>query len=468
MNEHINGSFADISLYHTLIFFTGLLIIAVLIHMLYNRRAPNSIIAWLLSMILIPYVSIFLYFIIGSRKRKNRYIKNNLVLKDETTDKNIQNNIDRILRNYKIADAKRNEEFKLIFDPIQSYNEFLSCIQNAKKSIYISTFIFEYDKVTKEIIKALINKAKEGVEIKILIDSIGSINLYLLQYRLRRLRNAGAKIEFFMPIFEMPFRNYINLRNHRKIYIFDNEKVLSGGANLSFDYLGPTYSQKRWEDIMFSIVGPSVEQFFEIFASDWLYASEEKLTFAQNGKNREIDGDIFLQVVPSGPDMDKDTLYEVLLSAIYGAKEKIYIITPYFIPNNSLIQALIIAHHKGVDVKLITPKEANHTIVNLVRSSYMRELEEAGIKIYLYNGSLLHAKAMLFDSHSVMLGSVNFDNRSLFLNYEVVTFVYSGKIIKEVEIWTQKLISNSSFGTKNVSHSKRIFENLMRILAPQL
>jgi cardiolipin synthase len=275
-----------------------------------------------------------------------------------------------------------------------------------------------------------------------------------------------VEVEFFMPIFQMPFRNYINLRNHRKIYIFDNEKVLSGGANLSDEYIGPVFSKKRWEDIMFLIEGSSVEQYFEIFASDWFYASDKRLKFAK--KRQEPQGDIYLQVVPSGPDTEKDALYEALLLAIYGAKEKIYIITPYFIPNNSLIEALIIAHHKGVDVRLITPKEANHTIVNLVRSSYMRELEEAGIKIHLYNGAMLHAKAILFDGKSVVLGSVNFDNRSLFLNYEVAAFVYSPKVIEEIETWADKLIANSSFGTKNVSDLRRVFENLMRIMAPQL
>ncbi|MDD5400070.1 MAG: cardiolipin synthase [Sulfurimonas sp.] len=466
MNEQINNNLTDIFFYYSLVIFGALLTLLVLIHMLYHRRTPSSIIAWLLSIVLVPYISMPLYFIIGSRKRKNRYKKSNLILKNRTTNNNIQNSIDRVLRDYGIADASKNREFKLLFNAAQTYNELLNCINDAKKSIYLSVYIFEYDTVTKEILKALVKKAKEGVEIKILIDSLGSITLYLLQHRLKELRDAGAKVEFFMPLFEMPFRNYINLRNHRKIYIFDNEKVLSGGANLSNEYLGEAYGKKRWEDIMFLIEGSSVEQFFEIFASDWFYASQEKLEFKQYDK--EIQGDIFLQVVPSGPDMNKDTLYEVLLSAIYGAKEKIFIITPYFIPNNALIQALIIAHHKGVDVKLITPKEANHIIVNLVRSSYMRELEEAGIKIYLYNGSMLHAKAILFDSSCVVLGSVNFDNRSLFLNYEVATFVYSAKVIKEIEKWTKGLISNSSFGTKRVSGMKRVFENMMRILAPQL
>jgi len=466
MNEigsNING---DIFFYHSLVVFGALLIIVVLIHMLYNRRSANSITAWLLFIILFPYVAVALYFIIGFRKREKRYKKETLVLKSSTTGKNIQNGIDKMLREYGIADASRNSEFKLFFDSTQTYNELLSSINGATKSIFISAYIFKHDRVTKEILKALSAKAKEGVDVKILIDSLGSLPFYMFRNRLNELKQSGVKVEFFMPVFEMPFRNYINLRNHRKIYIFDNKKVFSGGANLSKEYLGPKDDKKRWQDIMFMSRGESVEHFFEIFASDWQYASGEQIEYVKSDPHEN--GEIFLQVVPSGPDVDKDILYEVLLSAIYGAKEKIYIITPYFIPNETLIQALIIAHHRGVDIKLITPKEANHTIVNLVRSSYMRELEEAGIKIYLYSGAMLHAKAIIFDDESLILGSVNFDNRSLFLNYEVGTFIYSKKIIKEVELWAQKLIENSSFGTKSVSAPKRIFENLMRILAPQL
>lgn len=454
--------------YHGLIVLGSLLTLSILIHMLYKRRTPSSIMAWLLSIILIPYISIFLYLIIGSRKRENRYKKKNIILKNIVPNETILNHTDRVLRNYGIADAMQNSEFKLFFNAVDTYNEFLNSINNAKKSIYISTYIFNYDATTKKIIKALAQKAKEGVDVKILIDSLGSIFLYLFSSKLKELQNAGAEVQFFMPIFQMPFRNYINLRNHRKIFIFDNEKVLSGGINLSNEYLGVKEDKERWEDIMFALKGDSVEQFFEIFASDWFYASGEQLSFKRNLQQASNAEEIFLQVVPSGPDMNKDILYEVLLSSIYSAKEKIYIITPYFIPNSALIQALIIAKHKGVDVRLITPKEANHTIVNLVRSSYMRELEEAGVKIYLYNGSMLHAKAILFDEKSVVLGSANFDNRSLFLNYEVATFIYSEKIIKEVYEWARQLIANSSTGTKDVSDIKRVFENLARVLAPQL
>src|SRR3990167_10801777 len=151
MNEEISNA-QNIYLYHGLIIFGGLLIIAILIHMLYHRRSPSAIIAWLLSIILVPYISVPLYFIIGSRKRKNRYKKSSLKLKNQPTDQNIQNNIDRVLRNYKIADSSQNKQFIVYTDPIKTYEIFMQCINEAKNSIHISTYIFEYDKVTKEII----------------------------------------------------------------------------------------------------------------------------------------------------------------------------------------------------------------------------------------------------------------------------------------------------------------------------
>ncbi|WP_345993903.1 phospholipase D-like domain-containing protein [Sulfurimonas sp. HSL-1716] len=457
---------ANIIIYHSLIIAGELLVVLVLAHMLYKRRTPTSMIAWLLFMILMPYVAVVLYMIFGSRKRENRYKKEHITLKKHTHRFDKENPINEVLRSYDIADAVENEHFELFTDPLEAYKEFMNCIADAKSSIYICTYIFRYDDVTKDIIKALINKAKEGVEIKILLDSLGSIDLYLFSGRLRRLKKAGVQIQFFMPIFEMPFRNYINLRNHRKIYIFDNKKVLSGGMNVSNEYFGSAPDASRREDILFLVEGSSAEQYFEIFASDWFYASQEKLSFSadtiQNG------GDAYVQVVPSGPDMKKDALYEALLCAIYSAKKRIWIVTPYFVPDVSLVEALVIAKHKGIDVRLITPKESNYFIADLTRSSYMRELEESGIEVALYNGAMLHAKAIIFDETSVMLGSVNIDNRSLFLNYEVATFVYSAKVIKEIEVWMQKLLDRSSNGVKQPSAPRRIIENLMRIIAPQL
>lgn len=462
----MNIDLTNVIIYQSFITLGALLIILVLVHMLYKRRSSTSMVAWLLFMILIPYVAVFLYLVFGVRKRKNGYTKEHINLKQYRHRYHKENAINEVLTSNGIADASENENFELYTDAVEAYETFMSCIENAKISIYISTYIFVSDDVTKNIMSALIKKANEGIEIKILLDSLGSLGVYLFHKRVKKLREAGVEIQFFMPIFEMPFRNYINLRNHRKIYIFDNKKVLSGGMNLSNEYFGLKTEKARWEDILFLVEGASVELYFEIFASDWFYACEEKLNFSPSPI--QSTGESNLQVVPSGPDMRKDALYEAIICGIYSAKKRIWIVTPYFVPDNSLVQALIIAKHKGVDVKLITPKETDYFLVDLTRASYMRELEEVGIEVALYNNALLHAKAIIFDESTVMLGSVNIDNRSLFLNYEVATFVYSSKVILQIEQWMLKLLSDSSRGLKEPSSARKIVENLMRIIAPQL
>jgi len=455
----------NIYLYHGLILFGELFIVFVLIHMLYQRRTPANMIAWLLAMVLVPYIFVILYFIIGGRKRKNRYEKEKLSLKP--TSKEAYNSIEAVLQEHGIAKASRKEKFELFLDSVTAYESFIHCIKESEKSIYISTYVLKYDDVTKSIFKALSEKAQEGVEVKILVDSIGSWGLYFFSYKLKKLKESGVKIEFFMPIFRMPFRNYINLRNHRKIYLFDNVKVLSGGMNLSNEYLGPQSDVKRWEDMLFLTQGESAKQFFELFASDWFYASHERLLLGEIQKDRHA-GEAVVQVVPSGPDMPNDALYEALLCAIYAATERIWIVTPYFIPDFSLTQALLIAKKRGVDVQLITPKASNHLIADLARSSYMSELEEAGIEIWLYEGVMLHAKSVLVDHSGVMLGSVNLDNRSLFLNYEVATFVYSFAVICEIEKWMIGLREHSCMGREEKSKLRRVVENFMRIIAPQM
>ncbi|DAB40997.1 MAG TPA: phospholipase [Sulfurovum sp. UBA12169] len=456
----------EIVLYHGLLALSGVVAVGVLLHLFYQRRSSSAIAAWLMFIFILPYVAFPLYLIIGIRKRKNRYKKESVLPNSAKKSKLTPDAAGNPLGNGPLYDAALNARMELFFDASEAYTALMHAIENAKTSIHISIYILKYDTIGKSIIGILTKKAKAGVQVKLLIDSLGSAPLYLLQYRLKKLRDAGAEVEFFMPIFEMPFRNYINLRNHRKIYIFDDQIALSGGSNISREYFAIPKRKSEWEDIMFLIEGESVESFFEIFASDWRYASDKKLAF--NPPKEVKKADIYAQIIPSGPDMQRDTLYETLLSAIYGAQEKISIITPYFIPNDSLVEALIIASHRGVNVTLVTPKEADHAIINLVRCSYMRELEEAGAKIYLYEKAMLHAKAIIFDERSAMLGSVNFDNRSLFLNYEVAAFVYSDKIIAQMLSWTQMLINNSSEGTKKASDARRVFENLLRIFAPQL
>jgi len=319
--------------------------------------------------------------------------------------------------------------------------------------------------MTRTLVEALTRKAQAGVRVRLLLDTVGSLGIYFNQKEFKALKEAGGKVAFFIPMLTRPFQSYINLRNHRKIYLFDRTRLLGGGMNLSNEYMGAADGTKRWKDLMYALEGPAVAHFYAIFSNDWQYATGEELP-RYTPHRSSYDGESIVQVVPSGPDIPKDALYEALLNAIYGATQRIWIVTPYFVPDENMMQALIIARHKGVDVKLITPKHSDHLLTDVVRSSYMRELANNDIDLVLYTGEMLHAKAILVDDLGGMVGSLNLDNRSLFLNYEVVTFVYSQQFIDTLESWMQELIAHSDRELQPPSKTREAFENVMKVFAP--
>lgn len=439
--------------------------IVTMLHMLYLRRNHSTILAWFMVILLFPFPAFILYFLFGNRKIRKKSKKKALILHGQYQSQSALNPIETLLESHSISPVTVHNEIQLCFEGMEAYTLLMREILNAKESIWISTFIFRNDSTTKIILEALTQKVSQGVDVKLLIDAAGSYLLYLWQRPLQAFRNAGGEAVFFMPILRDPFKNYINLRNHRKIYLFDGHIVLAGGMNIAEEYLGPNPMKKRWIDMMFRMEGEAVFSYVEIFAADFEYATEKKILI----KKRQTHGveQNAVQVVPSGPDMASDALYETLLSAIHSAVQKIWIVSPYFVPDETILKALIIAKHKGVDVKLIAPRTSNW-ISDLGRSSYMREAEASGIEIFLYNGNMLHTKAILFDDYAVMLGSVNIDNRSLFLNYEVVSFVYSERIIVSMERWMENLLTHSIKGIKKGSIKRVILENFMRIFSPQL
>ena len=439
-----------------------LLMVSAVLHMIYQRRTPTSMISWFLAMILFPYVAVLLYFIFGTRKiQQEKSIQN---LKD--INKIVTNNpIENILKEYNIPPATHKNSVELIFKDYKAFENLIKNIRKSKKYIWISTFIFKYDKTTKIILEELVKKASEGVEVRLLLDTIGSWQIYFYKRRLKKLIEAGGKVEFFMPFFGFRLRNYINLRNHRKIYLFDGESVISGGMNLSDEYMGENDGTKRWKDMVFYLKGEAVYHFAEIFANDWEFTTNEKLTLTQP---LEVKDDVYMQVVPSGPDVRGDALFEALINAIFAMKERIWIVTPYFVPDEVLLKALVITKHKGIDVKIITPRKTDTALADIARSSYIREVKEESIDVVFYEGEMLHAKAILFDNVGVMLGSVNLDNRSLLLNYEVASFSYSKEIIEDTENWIKSLMDNSTRELKKASRFRILLENLARIIAPQI
>jgi len=430
-------------------------------------------ISWMLAIIFMPFIAVPLYFIIGIRKRENKYTKAPIKLRD-VDEKNMHiplnssNALSSILEKNGIPSATKGNHYELITKDTEAYARLMEEIEKATLSIELETYVFNYDITTKKILEALTRKASEGVQVKLLLDVVGSFGSYIWQKNFQALRDVGGEVGFFIPIMSRPFQGYINLRNHRKIYLFDRKRLLSGGMNLSNEYLGEESSTKRWDDVLYYLEGPAVFSFYEIFHNDWNYATGQSDPLELPLESVEPAGESSVQVVPSGPDIPTDALYEALLNTIYASKKRIWIVTPYFVPDENIVQALIIAQHKGIDVKLITPKHSDNWIADLGRSSYMRELDAIGVDVILYEGEMLHAKAILFDDVGGMIGSVNIDNRSLFLNYEIVTFAYSAKLIDDIESWMQKLMENSTRGMKQPTKLREAVENMMKVFAPLL
>ena len=429
--------------------------------------------SWMLAIVFVPFIAVPLYFVIGIRKRENKYTKTAIQL-HEADKKNIhtqlssKNALNSILEKNGIPAATKGNQYELITKDTEAYARLMNEIEKASISIELGTYVFNYDITTKKILDALTRKAREGIQVRLLLDVVGSFKSYIWQKNFQALRDAGGEVEFFIPILSRPFQGYINLRNHRKIYLFDRKRLLSGGMNLSDEYLGEESSTKRWDDVLYYLEGPAVFSFYEIFHNDWNYATGQSNQLELPSEEIETKGEHIVQVVPSGPDIPTDALYEGLLNTIYSCKKRIWIVTPYFVPDENIVQALIIAHHKGIDVKLITPKHSDHLIADLGRSPYMRELDEIGVDVILYEGKMLHAKAILFDDVGAMVGSVNIDNRSLFLNYEIVTFVYSSHFIDSIESWMKNLMENSTRGMEQPSKSREAVENMMKVFAPLL
>ena len=436
-------------------------------HLLGQRRSPSSLIAWLLIIILLPYIGVPLYLLFGGRKMVRIARSKEKIELDEGVMLPLEQAtaVDRGLRTCGIPGAMTGNNINLCRSGEEAYHGLVQMIDKASRSIYLTTFIFAEDEVGADILLRLGRKAAVGVKVRLLMDGVGSLKTSTTF--LEPLVQAGGRYAFFMPVFHHPLRGRTNLRNHRKIVIVDDCTVWAGGQNIAGVYLGPHKQKNRWQDLSFILNGSAVAPFVKIFLSDWFFAASERLEIRHN-KCPSSGGDSIVQVVPSGPDMHRDALYEAIIAAIFAAEKRLWIVTPYFVPDHALCQSMIIAAHRGVDVRIVVPKKSNHVMADIVRSGYLREIQAAGGTIVLYTGSMLHAKVILIDEALAMVGSANLDSRSLFLNYEVATFFYSEDDILEVKKWIERVAADSVTGIAEAGRLRSLFEGMAQVIAPQV
>lgn len=455
-------------------FLLGIILIA---HILLQQRPPSGTIAWLLIILFLPYLGVPLYLIFGGRKMQ-RHVnrKGHLdLVSDRQIPEEKTNVFDRFLRTYNLPGAESGHGIRLCRTGRETFEAMKSLLESAQRSIYISTFIYQPDKVGRLILDILVQKARAGVDVRLLMDGVGS--LHTRSGFFKPLLEAGGHIAFFLPVLHRPFRGRTNLRNHRKITVVDNWKVMAGGANIGLESMSSDGGPALWKDLAFVMEGPAVRHWLNVFARDWQFAAKEALTVDQlkipdidtfGGNNDTPDSFGIVQVIPSGPDVEGDPLRDTLLSMIYAAQDRFWAVTPYFVPDDSLSQALSLAARRGVDVRVMLPTRSNHLPPDIVRGIPLRQIQAAGGLVLFYTPKMLHAKVVLMDDQVAVLGSANMDIRSLLLNYETAMFVYSTDDIHAVQDYIEELMIHTRCGIAEASLIRSLGESVVRLVSPLL
>lgn len=457
----------------------AILVLFAIARLLNEKKQPSNTLAWLLAIFLLPWVGVPLYLFFGGRKLRRLAQKKTPIRPVLTglvgTSLSTQNSpTAQIIANAGGSPAVGGNKVRLISNGEDAYSVLSEAIQNATESIHITTFILARDDTGKKILRLLSERARAGVKVRLLLDAVGCLRSSFAFCN--ELRRSGGEVCRFMPVF--PFwntRNNANLRNHRKIAVFDGKTAIIGGHNIGKEYMGPTHYRKRWRDVGALIQGPGAMMLNEIFVADWSFASQQNLDPALVYASKdtvETSGHCEIQVVASGPDVDGDPLYESILAMVQEASKSIWIVTPYFIPDEVLLRSLMVKARTGHEVVLIIPARSNHPITDFARRHYLRELQAAGAQIRFCGPGMMHSKGMVVDDRLALMGSANFDIRSLFVNFEVGVLLYSIKEVQELKGYMRDLLAHCVTDSHRFSKRSRLMgriaEDLSRLFAPML
>lgn len=470
-----------------------LLVIAVYVRIIWDTRSVSKTLAYLLLVTFVLIFGMAFYFSFGINYRKRKIYNKKLEI-DHYLQKEFEirrnENIHRIsvLQRSSIQDNRKlihllstqksegsfvlpNSEIRLLNNGENLYPLMLDEIRKAKKHIHIEYYIYEDDVIGNELKDLLIQKAKEGVEVRFIYDDFGSKSIR--RTIAKELKNAGVQAFPFHKIRLILLANRLNYRNHRKIVIIDGETSFVGGINVCDKYINQSKNKLFWRDTHLMIKGYSSLALQRIFLSDWNFCSSEKIPVNSNYfpfHEIEDSENLYAQIVSSGPDSDLPNILYAVIQAINLAQKEILLVTPYYIPDTSLQEALVIASLSGIDVKLLVPKDGDSKIVNIATQSFFEELLKAGARIYLYEKGFIHSKVFVIDGKLASVGTANLDMRSFDLNFEVSALIYDEQIATEVRSSFYDDLKNSveitSEQWQQRTKIRQIGEKIMRLVSP--
>lgn len=475
-----------LELFLNYIWIANLFFIVVIVLM--EKRNPLYTILWILILSIFSYAGFFLYLFLGMSFRKERlankaYKKKHLKVKREIAKLERED-----LKRWKglVTYLEMSSDNSLNFNnAVEIYNEGIEFFENLKKeikeakvSINMEYFIFKYDNIGKEIIELLLDKAKEGVKITLIVDGVNRANSKLVKL----FKNSGVDLNFFFRTYIPIFNLRINYRDHRKITIIDSKIAFIGGMNIGDEYLSNS-DMGYWRDTSIKILGDAVldlEREFHFILGiikkeevKYEKIKYEHHDFLKNEMEKMKDNSLkSIQVVSSGPNYEFRTLRDSFLKLIQSAKNSICIQTPYFVPDDSLLDALKTAILSGVDIKIMIPNRGDHLFVYWVNQFYVGELLRNGATVYRYEKGFLHSKVIVVDNEVVSIGTCNFDYRSFFLNFEINVNIYEKTVATNFknqfyrDINDSKKLELEDFEQRSIF--ARVKESILRLLSPIL
>jgi len=458
-----------------------MLAIVLIPRILLERRHPGATLAWILAIGLLPYVGVPLYFLIGGKRIKR--IVEKMDRPPEKYPDSFSASIDKItpsLNRVSELMVRTGAYFpvagnhcQVIDDGVEAFQTLTELIGQAETSIEITTFILGRDDVGRKMVALLARKARQGVKVKLLLDGLGC---FLTKGRfVQPLRDAGGQVGIFLPLLPLRSRWSANLRNHRKMMIIDGCWAMVGGMNLAKNYLGPAHYSKRWKDVMLLLRGVAVSHLCNVFRHDWAYTTGKKFKRVELACPPPYDHDFdsIVQVVADGPAYaSRRPLYSGVLTALNQAEESIWVVSPYFVPDEPLSAALELAVRMGVKVRLIIPEHSNHPLVDLAGNSFLPDLVDAGVQLYRYQPGMIHAKLIVIDDRLAVVGTANMDIRSFQLNFELALFLYSAVNVRQIVSVVEKIVADCRLVSLEEIHQRgkvrEFIEDICRVFSPVL
>ncbi len=466
-----------------------LCILGIVVSVILENRNPLKTHSYLLLLLLLPILGIIIYFFFGQNFRKRKIFSKSQLINSafgQNYLENFQSNTsaihlpDDLPNNFKkltsflnkdLSPFTLNNHAEVLINGEEKFPRLLEALKSAKSHIHIEYYIFSDDDIGRQVLEILIEKAKEGVEVKFIVDGVGS--LHLKRKFLNQMKESGIEVHRFMPVLFPKLTSTINYRNHRKIVVVDGIFGFTGGINLDDRYLNNGKHSLYWRDTHLYLEGEAVKSLQFLFLLNWQFVCKVDLkadkkyfpTIASKG-NKNI------QINASGPDWELSSIMDSFFLAINAAQHSLKIATPYFIPNESILNAILTVSKSGVAVELMLPYESDSWITQAASESFLSELLKNGIRVFLYKKGFLHAKTLVVDDYFSSIGTANMDYRSFDLNHEVNTYIYDAQIarvlIEQFNNDKKECIELQFEQWKHRKISRKLVESVCRLLAPLL